>query len=146
MDKAGERKRKVYFGESELSSSSFHLKTRRVAAANSGGLSCQTVTGDDCSSNGSGELTKETWKFVDLEDSEATGDSLGCESETEAGGESDELESTEADPRRRSMPSESELDEFFAAAEKKIQQKFIDKYNYDVVKEQSLEGRYEWVK
>ena len=70
-----ERKRKVNLGESE---SSFHLKTRRVADSgsplSSGGLSCQTVAGNDddaltscCSSNGSGELTKETWKFVDLE-------------------------------------------------------------------------------
>ncbi|KAG6386860.1 hypothetical protein SASPL_152037 [Salvia splendens] len=175
---AGERKRKVYLGESELSASSIHLKAPRlddVASANSaspassGDLSCETVGGDDafascCTSNGSGDLTKETSKFVDLEDNEDTvevlttsaGDSLDCRerSETtpvrEARGESGELESIrEPDPRRHSaemkMPSEAELEEFFAAAEKNIQQKFIDKYNYDIVKDQPLEGRYEWV-
>lgn len=72
---AGERKRKVYLGESELSASSIHLKAPRlddVASASSGDLSYETVGGDDafascCTSNGSGDLTKETSKFVDLE-------------------------------------------------------------------------------
>lgn len=53
----------------------------------------------------------------------------------EAQAESGELESTarprESNPRRRSaaekMPSEAELEEFFAAAEKNLQKKFIDK-------------------
>nr|KYP42160.1 Cyclin-dependent kinase inhibitor 7 [Cajanus cajan] len=44
------------------------------------------------------------------------------------------------------MPTESELEEFFAAAEKDIQKRFSDKYNYDIVKDVPLEGRYEWVK
>ncbi|XP_057806681.1 cyclin-dependent kinase inhibitor 6-like [Salvia miltiorrhiza] len=178
---AGERKRKVYAGESEFSASSIQLKARRLddataensaSPANSGGLSCETVGADDglascCSSDGSSELTKETSKLLDLEDNETTveflttsaDDSLDCRerSETtpsrEALGESGELESTarprEPDPRRLSagvkMPSEAQLEEFFAAAEKKLQQKFIDKYNFDIVKDQPLEGRYDWV-
>ncbi|RDX81943.1 Cyclin-dependent kinase inhibitor 6, partial [Mucuna pruriens] len=44
------------------------------------------------------------------------------------------------------MPTESELEEFFATAEKDIQKRFSDKYNYDIVKDVPLEGRYEWVK
>lgn len=44
------------------------------------------------------------------------------------------------------MPMESELEEFFTAAEKDIQKRFSDKYNYDIVKDVPLEGRYEWVK
>ncbi|CAJ1942785.1 unnamed protein product [Sphenostylis stenocarpa] len=44
------------------------------------------------------------------------------------------------------MPTESELEEFFAAAEKDIQKVFSEKYNYDIVKDVPLEGRYEWVK
>ncbi|XP_027347038.1 cyclin-dependent kinase inhibitor 7-like [Abrus precatorius] len=43
------------------------------------------------------------------------------------------------------MPTESELEEFFAAAEKDIQKRFSEKYNYDIVKDVPLEGRYEWV-
>ncbi|TKY55719.1 Cyclin-dependent kinase inhibitor 7 [Spatholobus suberectus] len=44
------------------------------------------------------------------------------------------------------MPTESELEDFFAAAEKDIQKRFSDKYNYDIVKDVPLEGRYEWAK
>ncbi|KAH6796866.1 hypothetical protein C2S52_021420 [Perilla frutescens var. hirtella] len=143
-----------------------------ASPASSGSLWCETVGLDDalascCSSNGSSELAKEASKFVDLEDNEATleflitsaADSLDCGERREttplrvAEAESGELESTarprETDPRRRSasvkMPSEAELDEFFSTAEKSLQQKFIYKYNYDIVKDQPVEGRYEWV-
>ncbi|GMN30080.1 hypothetical protein TIFTF001_002682 [Ficus carica] len=70
--------------------------------------------------------------------------------------ESDDVESAAArqtveDSHRRSvvaekMPSELELEEFFAAAEKDIQKRFAEKYNYDIVKDTPLEGRYEWVR
>ncbi|KAK7406563.1 hypothetical protein VNO78_08190 [Psophocarpus tetragonolobus] len=43
------------------------------------------------------------------------------------------------------MPTELELEEFFSAAEKDLQKRFQDKYNYDIVKDVALEGRYEWV-
>ncbi|KAK6924077.1 Cyclin-dependent kinase inhibitor domain [Dillenia turbinata] len=43
------------------------------------------------------------------------------------------------------MPSESEIEEFFSSVEEDIQKKFADKYNYDVVKDIPLEGRYEWI-
>ncbi|CAN1133485.1 Cyclin-dependent kinase inhibitor 7 [Linum perenne] len=45
-----------------------------------------------------------------------------------------------------SAPTEEELDEFFAAAEKKDQKRFAEKYNFDVVKDAPLEGRYQWVR
>ncbi|XP_015064142.1 cyclin-dependent kinase inhibitor 1 [Solanum pennellii] len=44
------------------------------------------------------------------------------------------------------MPSEAELDEFFAAAEKDLHKHFAEKYNFDFAKEEPLEGRYEWVR
>ncbi|MBA0788003.1 hypothetical protein Gotri_027474 [Gossypium trilobum] len=44
------------------------------------------------------------------------------------------------------MPTEAELEEFFAPAEKKLQKQFADKYNYDIVKDEPLEGRYEWIR
>lgn len=69
---------------------------------------------------------------------------------------SDELDSTarpsssEANTRRRSetekMPTESELDEFFTEAEKNIQKQFADKFNFDIIKDEPLPGRYEWVR
>ncbi|CAN6466696.1 unnamed protein product [Victoria cruziana] len=40
----------------------------------------------------------------------------------------------------------SEIEEFFAAFEKEEKRRFSEKYNYDVVKDIPLAGRYEWVK
>ncbi|KAL1219085.1 Cyclin-dependent kinase inhibitor 1 [Cardamine amara subsp. amara] len=44
------------------------------------------------------------------------------------------------------MPAEVEIEEFFVEAEKKLNEKFKKKYNFDFEKEKPLEGRYEWVK
>ncbi|KAJ9177240.1 hypothetical protein P3X46_012478 [Hevea brasiliensis] len=64
--------------------------------------------------------------------------------------DSTERPSSEANSRRRStgekMPTEFELDEFFAVAEKNLKKQFADKYNYDIVKDEPLEGRYEWLR
>ncbi|PIN15303.1 hypothetical protein CDL12_02585 [Handroanthus impetiginosus] len=56
-------------------------------------------------------------------------------------------------PRRKipasieeNMPSAAELEEFFAAAEKYEQNRFAEKYNYDIVKDVPLEGKYQWVR
>ncbi|CAH9146028.1 unnamed protein product [Cuscuta epithymum] len=44
------------------------------------------------------------------------------------------------------MPSAAEIEEFFAVTEKYEQKRFLEKYNYDVVKDAPLEGRYQWVR
>ncbi|KAG8364269.1 hypothetical protein BUALT_Bualt19G0110700 [Buddleja alternifolia] len=44
------------------------------------------------------------------------------------------------------MPTAAELEEFFAAAEKQEQKRFTEKYNYDIVKDVPLEGKYQWVR
>lgn len=44
------------------------------------------------------------------------------------------------------MPSEAELTDFFAAAEKDLHKHFAEKYNFDFAKEEPLEGRYKWVR
>ncbi|VVB09945.1 unnamed protein product [Arabis nemorensis] len=44
------------------------------------------------------------------------------------------------------QPTETEIEDFFAEAEKQLQTKFTKKYNFDFEKEKPLEGRYEWVK
>ncbi|KAK4426364.1 Cyclin-dependent kinase inhibitor 7 [Sesamum alatum] len=170
----GRRKRKVGSGDSQLSTSSVQHKTRRLAAltapedsaspASSGNSTCESVGTDHvlascCSSNGSSEMAKENAVIVEFFATSA-GDSLDCRERrgttalTEVQAESVEMESTarplESNSRHRSlaekiMPSEAELEEFFVAAEKNLQQQFIDKYNYDIVKDLPLEGRYEWV-
>ncbi|KAI3726274.1 hypothetical protein L1987_66071 [Smallanthus sonchifolius] len=70
--------------------------------------------------------------------------------------ESGELQSltTEKNPAliysRRTVPPEktppaAELEEFFAAAENDLQNRFKDKYNYDVVNDVPLKGRFDWI-
>ncbi|KAL2512169.1 putative cyclin-dependent kinase inhibitor 7 [Abeliophyllum distichum] len=44
------------------------------------------------------------------------------------------------------VPSAAELEEFFEAAEKYEQKRFAEKYNYDIVKDLPLEGKYQWVR
>ncbi|TYK14824.1 cyclin-dependent kinase inhibitor 5-like [Cucumis melo var. makuwa] len=46
----------------------------------------------------------------------------------------------------RHIPTTREMDEFFALAEEKQQRHFIEKYNFDPVKDMPLPGRYEWEK
>lgn len=41
---------------------------------------------------------------------------------------------------------EAEVDEFLAEAEMKEAQRFAIKYNFDIVKEVPLKGRYQWIK
>lgn len=113
---------------------------------------------------------QERIEFVDLEDDDDKDESTEVETSTynfcgeirremtpssKLREESDDVESaakpTVVDSHSRSavaekMPSESELEEFFAAAEKDIQKRFAEKYNYDIVKDTPLEGRYEWVR
>lgn len=38
----------------------------------------------------------------------------------------------------------NEIEEFFAYAEQQAQKKFIEKYNFDIVNDSPLPGRYEW--
>ncbi|KAF8006201.1 hypothetical protein BT93_K0489 [Corymbia citriodora subsp. variegata] len=45
----------------------------------------------------------------------------------------------------RSIPASDEMEEFFAYAERRQQRSFIEKYNFDIVKDCPLPGRFEWV-
>ncbi|XP_031111653.1 cyclin-dependent kinase inhibitor 3 [Ipomoea triloba] len=44
----------------------------------------------------------------------------------------------------RNIPSTGEMDEFFGCAEQQQQALFIEKYNFDIVNDLPLPGRYEW--
>ncbi|VFR00526.1 unnamed protein product [Cuscuta campestris] len=44
------------------------------------------------------------------------------------------------------LPSRWEMDEFFVRSEQQQEALFIDKYNYDIVNDLPLPGRYDWVK
>lgn len=167
------RKRKAVAGELDCSSAS-QTRSRRslVVKLDNSNFGKEESSSNDpcascCSSNGSTELDKEISKFVDLEEERLD---LSSRSTYEYGswrerrestpsseiqGESGELDSTrrpasEINSRRRSvnkkMPSSAEIDEFFSAAEKDLQRQYAEKYNFDFVKEQPLEGRYNWVR
>ncbi|GAA0182969.1 hypothetical protein LIER_30470 [Lithospermum erythrorhizon] len=43
-------------------------------------------------------------------------------------------------------PPMAEIEDFFSVAEKYDQKLFAQKYNYDIVKDVPLEGRYQWMK
>ncbi|KAL5206079.1 hypothetical protein ABZP36_034288 [Zizania latifolia] len=47
---------------------------------------------------------------------------------------------------RRRSPPEEEVEVFFAAAESTAARRFAAKYNYDVVNDAPMDGRYEWVR
>ncbi|KAH6812369.1 hypothetical protein C2S51_026131 [Perilla frutescens var. frutescens] len=46
----------------------------------------------------------------------------------------------------RNIPTAREMDDFFACAEEPQQRLFIEKYNFDIVNDSPLPGRYEWVR
>lgn len=52
----------------------------------------------------------------------------------------------EPSPEPVKMPSAAELEEFFSEAEKYEQKRFAEKYNYDIVKDVPIEGRYQWIR
>ncbi|OIV92885.1 hypothetical protein TanjilG_01019 [Lupinus angustifolius] len=118
---------------------------------------CSSPTSDEelqascCSSNGS--VDEEKMKLLDLEveSAQVETSTYNCGEQTERRTMSLGENSQEAETNsHRSystvqiMPTELELEEFFTIAEKDIQKRFQDKYNYDIVKDVPLEGRYEW--
>ncbi|KAK4270242.1 hypothetical protein QN277_023303 [Acacia crassicarpa] len=46
---------------------------------------------------------------------------------------------------QRNIPTAFEIEEFFAFAEKQQHRIFMEKYNFDIVNDVPLPGRYEWV-
>ncbi|XP_071711543.1 cyclin-dependent kinase inhibitor 7-like [Rutidosis leptorrhynchoides] len=157
------KRRKVSNGELKLSSS----KLMRITSLKNLSNHCDDdvtsfISGDRvptccCSSNGS---FTEKVKFSDLKNENEIETSVRQNSETtestqstDLKDESSELKSEKApvviDARRtippEKMPPAAELEEFFAAAEKDLHKSFKDKYNYDVVNDVPLKGRYEWV-
>lgn len=123
-------------------------------------LSSGDIPASCCSSNGS---ITEKMKCPDLEEraeiettvrfnldrrestptSEFKEESGELESSTEAK-PSVRIDSLRAIPAEKSPPA-AELEEFFASAEKDLHKSFKDKYNYDIVNDVPMKGRFEWV-
>lgn len=45
---------------------------------------------------------------------------------------------------QRTIPTALDMDEFFAQAERQQQKLFVEKYNFDIINDMPLPGRYEW--
>ncbi|KAK9061852.1 hypothetical protein SSX86_019036 [Deinandra increscens subsp. villosa] len=107
-----------------------------------------------CSSTG----TMEKLKVSDLEESvEETETTARCNLDESAPPITSEFKSSAS---KRSMvtnktcgtvipgekkPPEDELEGFFAAAQEGLSERFKNKYNYDIVNDTPLKGRFEWI-
>ncbi|GMI88227.1 hypothetical protein HRI_002492000 [Hibiscus trionum] len=108
-----------------------------------------------CSRNKSCEILKDRPRIVDLEAKSSETEISTCTNiynfSSELCGDSDEMESPGKKPsplpaKPPKMPSQAEIDEFFSVAEKYEQKRFAEKYNYDIVKDVPLDGRYRWIR
>ncbi|KDP26393.1 hypothetical protein JCGZ_17551 [Jatropha curcas] len=72
-------------------------------------------------------------------------DAIGTPGSTTRQGSSTATNRRARNDIERNIPTTHEMDEFFACAEQKQQRLFSEKYNFDVVNDLPLPGRYEWV-
>ncbi|KAJ9564535.1 hypothetical protein OSB04_000501 [Centaurea solstitialis] len=143
------------------------MRTRAMEEEGGGGEKRRKIVGDGeltllqittCSTIGS---TKEELQFTDLEEIVEIGAVAKCNFDIrtrkprsdrfKAG--SGENETVTAKPSTvinrtvpaEKMPSATELEEFFASAETELHKRFKEKYNYDIVNDTPLEGRFQWI-
>ncbi|KAF5769721.1 putative cyclin-dependent kinase inhibitor [Helianthus annuus] len=122
-----------------------------------GAVSCRSSgVSASCCSSSTGSMEKP--KVSDLEESV---DQTGTTTTYKLDGRKStlgELESTAADNRSTTvnnsshtvlpaekMAPEAELEEFFVAAQEGLNERFKNKYNYDIVNDIPLKGRFEWI-
>ncbi|XP_022135631.1 cyclin-dependent kinase inhibitor 7 [Momordica charantia] len=144
-------------------SSLSRLESNNSLGVVAGDVMCAPVSCSSCNDGGKA-TAKDALKFEDLEQTKSfeTVESTrvnGIQREStptsELHGESDEMDSPAANfltekqkPTDRPMktPPISEIEDFFAEAEKYEQKRFSEKYNFDIVKDVPLEGRYQWIR
>ncbi|CAN6554971.1 unnamed protein product [Malus baccata var. baccata] len=83
-------------------------------------------------------------QFLQTETRETTPSSELCLDSNEMSSPTPVVSHRRRIPVSKSPPSE-EIEEFFAAVEKYEHKHFTEKYNYDIVNDVPLEGRYQWV-
>ncbi|KAE9449757.1 hypothetical protein C3L33_18343, partial [Rhododendron williamsianum] len=153
---AAANRRKIGGGVSKHSPSLVQLRSRRRPIAkplNSGpqtssddhrssGPRSDHVTTSCCSSDASSEIVTGRFKIVDPEMEAESGELESTATLSEANSRSEATAKTWTEK----IPSEAEIEEFFAAAESEVEKRFREKYNFDLVNFVPLEGRYEWVR
>ncbi|CAL9082042.1 unnamed protein product [Musa textilis] len=142
----------------ELRSCSVVLKPRIArSAANSGGrrnsspeLSRISRSSSDASSEAAETPFRSSEELDDATFFRRNGERKETTAWSNDGDATSDLESTvEMGSRGRSTaiatPSDAELEEFFAGAERDLRRRFVERYNFDVVEDVPLAGRYEWI-
>ncbi|KAK8562915.1 hypothetical protein V6N13_018533 [Hibiscus sabdariffa] len=111
-----------------------------------------------CSSNNESSFVKDSLRFKDLEVKSFETEISTCininkfRETSEFSEDSEEMEPPEKNPppskpkQQLETPSQEEIEEFFSVAEKYEQKRFVEKYNYDPVKDMPVDGRYQWVR
>ncbi|KAJ8766626.1 hypothetical protein K2173_001146 [Erythroxylum novogranatense] len=125
----------------------------------SGGL----LAGSLCSNNDSCDLVQES-TLVDLQSKSFETEGSTCINNNKFSGsrettpssffceplEDEDMDTASPEKKKdspeREFPTQKEIDDFFAEEEKKEQKRFSEKYNFDIVKDLPLEGRYQWVR
>nr|XP_023912856.1 cyclin-dependent kinase inhibitor 7-like isoform X1 [Quercus suber] len=100
----------------------------------------ETVDSTTSINNNNNKFSRCCFFFFFLFSREATPSSSLCV-------DSDEMDSLAAKKNHppAKMPPKEEIEDFFAFAEKREQKRFAENYNYDIVKDVPLEGRYQWI-
>ncbi|KAK0580938.1 hypothetical protein LWI29_007881 [Acer saccharum] len=146
------------------------VSTHKKMTSSSGFVFSDEFSASRCSSNGSLEIVKHSLIFADLEVASFETEVSTCNNNnkfsretspsSEICGDSEEISSMDhstpknqppgsrrrISPEGTKMPTSAEIDDFFSKAEKNEQKRFAEKYNYDIVKDVALEGRYQWVR
>ncbi|KAK8626854.1 hypothetical protein V6N13_134484 [Hibiscus sabdariffa] len=103
-------------------------------------------------------IVKDSFRFVDLEVKSFETEISTCininkfRETSEFSEDSVEMEPPEKNPppskskQQPETPSQEEIEEFFSVAEKYEQKRFVEKYNFDPVKDMPVDGRYQWVR
>ncbi|KAE8706094.1 Peptide methionine sulfoxide reductase msrA [Hibiscus syriacus] len=158
----------------ESSSTNFSLSKRRktvrflsnsrnkpFASSSSGGASvakeiCSSLSSgyQSSTSNESRDIVKYSLRFVDLKAKSFETEISTCINVNKFSAEATPTMELTGDtketalPRSKKPPSQAEIDDFFSVAENYEQVRFAEKqvYNYDIVKDAPLEGRYQWIR
>lgn len=101
---------------------------------------------------GDSETESSTFTIAEFRETSTASSEFACEDSGEVM-ESSSITNAKRSPKDThlkfsapKLPSAAQIEEFFTVAERHQQKRFAEKYNYDVVKDVPLEGRYQWVR
>ncbi|KAB2042815.1 hypothetical protein ES319_D02G243500v1 [Gossypium barbadense] len=112
-------------------------------------LSHDEFSFSSCFSNGCCDVVKDSLRFVDLKAKSFETEISTCinvNSQKTTPLTEEEMKSPPSPAKQPKTPSQEEIDEFFTVAENYEQKRFMEKYNYDIVKDMAVDGRYQWVR